>query len=501
MTEKSGEKGFSLVSTKLLSVCWLLCIAAAYIGPNIIKFEVSGIGTVFLFRILLPIVVLLFLISVLKKQNTLFEKTKLEYCCLAIIAVFLLYGGISLFRALDFSFTFKRLFNLCFDMCFFYLALRLLHDKKLTEKTVYVVFAFIVLVSVLAFYEVANGGLFNDLYDGYLKNTWFSGRYQWPIVFYSNTNDLAMTLVFSLGIVYSFILAGKEIKAAHMAVYVISTAATYAVTVACSARLCMIAFYVLLGGSVLVLLCRKVKNIKLIAIVLVLCFSVQFANQYRVIVPSVKQFVSEHFGDDAHSQQGDGNNTGDDDTGTDDDSMSSGNVKDHNKKNDISLYDQFIDDGQLNRTSSAGIRTSMLIHTFKCFMKTYGFGMGLGNTEVTSAELGLTKNGNLMTAIHCFIARVFADYGVFILLPVLAAAVIFLSKWIKKIKFSLRKKSRADTAYCVFVFIFAAAFPIISTASADSQDSILMWLYLAFLLVPVYDWICDTGKTHSEMEE
>ena len=85
-------------------------------------------------------------------------------------------------------------------------------------------------------------------------------------------------------------------------------------------------------------------------------------------------------------------------------------------------------------------------------------------------------------SIHCFIARIIGDYGVFVLAPLMVIAVLLIKQGIVTAVVSMKKRERPLAALAVLYLVILVCYPIVSTASSDAQDILAMWLYLGMLV-------------------
>ena len=168
-----------------------------------------------------------------------------------------------------------------------------------------------------------------------------------------------------------------------------------------------------------------------------------------------------------------------------------------------SLKDQFFETNEngesvLRDTGSAGIRAHLLIHAGKCFVESYGLGAGLGNTEVLAARRTVVPAwaDASTNSIHCFIARVIADYGVFALIPLCVIAFLLIKRiWLFFI-ISCKAKNRTGIAQALMLFGCVLIYPIVSTASSDAQDSLSMWIYLAMMCIFSSMYLPDNNQNN-----
>lgn len=483
-----------------LAICWLVTVAVSFFNAYLFPIEVPGIGTWYAFRTILSLTAILYVIYAVREKRFFWkDSTALEKWCYVFIAVMLLYGAASLPRALDLSWTFRRLFNLCFDMCFFFLMLRLCRWKDIRKLTLAVCFIMWVAVMLMGIYEVFNGGIVEFKYNraNYQDFTWFLSRFQYPVVFFSNTNDYALLLTFFYAIF--LLIAWKELRIPQWTT-VILTAATYFLLLATSGRLCIFAFLILLTAQILCALLRCQKAARRTAAAMLLCvFCIQFCNQYQFIVPPIEHYLhqraeytqavkdaEEKARQDAENnvQQG-GEASGEQQETPVDLEKPELQIGDPRKE---SLSEQFfeIDDEtgekMLRNDASAGERAQLLIHAFRCFINSYGLGVGFGNTEIMAREYANIAEGTLWN-IHCFLARIIGDYGLFILIPLCAIAFLLLKNLIVSALAAQKRKDKRASTYALLFFAVLLTYPVVSTASSDAQDNLPMWIYLAVVVL------------------
>lgn len=492
-----------------LAICWLVTVAVSFFNAYLFPIEIPGIGTWYAFRTMLPLTAILYVICAVREKRFFWkDSTALEKWCYVFIAVMLLYGAASLPRALDLSWTFRRLFNLCFDMCFFFLMLRLCRQKDIRKLTLAVCFVMWVAVMLMGIYEVFNGGIVEFKYNraNYQDFTWFLSRFQYPVVFFSNTNDYALLLTFFYAIF--LLIAWREPRIPQW-VTVILTAVTYFLLLATSGRLCIFAFLILLTAQILCALLQRQKAARRTAAAMLLCvFCIQFCNQYQFIVPTIEHYLhqraeytqavkdaEEKARQDAEDNVQQGDAPADEQQGGEASGEQQETPVDLEKPElqigdprKVPLSEQFfeIDDETGEKVvrgdESAGVRTLLLIHAFRCFINSYGLGVGFGNTEIMAREYANIAEGTLWN-IHCFLARIIGDYGLFILIPLCAIAFLLLKNLIVSALAAQKRKDRRASTYALLFFAVLLTYPIVSTASSDAQDNLPMWIYLALVVL------------------
>ena len=460
-------------------VLWLLTVAAAFIGPYLLPVPVPGMGTLYAFRALLPVTAGLYLLwMILHRELPWTQATIIEKWCDVLGLILLLYGAASLFRAQDFLWTRDRLFNLVFDVTFFLLAIRMLRRPAVRDLTVKVCIVMLCLIVVLGLYEVFFGGLVNSCCDDLKQIQIFDGMFQSPVVFSGNPNDYAATVLLMAAAALLWYLRPDNRWSKWGAVGVAALAVcAYMVPVLCSGRLCVVASVILLAAIVLYFLCSKKRGrILVVAVILIGVLSVEFVNRYYYLMPQIKAYTEALI-------------TGQSLDGLEIQLQRPGGV---------SLEDQFFEidketgEVTLRGDASAGIRTKLLIHAGDCFLDSYGLGVGLGNSEMLARDLKVTGDTGIWN-IHCFIARLLADYGIFVLIPLCTIAWLLLRRILHMLRIGVRGRRWEQAAYALLALGALGIYPIVSTAPADAQDLLVMWLYLALAAV-LPRWLSDTCK-------
>ena len=463
-----------------LVVCWLLTVAVSFFNSYLLPVQLPGVGTWYAFRALLPLTALLYAAYAIRTRTFFWkDSTTLEKWCYVFIAVLLLYGAASLPRALDVSWTFRRLFNLCFDLCFFFLLLRLCRKKDVRKLTLAVCFIMWIVVMLLGVYEVFNGGVVDPAYDGYKRFYVFNGLLQYPIVFSGNTNDYALLLTFFCGI---FLLVRQEYHIPGW-VTVLLMAVTYFLLESTNGRLCMLSFIILLIAQLLCTLLQDRKAARKTAAWMLLCVCcVQFCTQYRYIISPIQSYLAQRAAYEEVLKE-----------------QSSASGAEPLKKPELQLGDpqkesldeQFFEtdaatgEKVLREEGSAGVRSHLLLFAFHCISQSHGLGVGLGNTETMAARQAVVPQwaDKPQNSIHCFLMRIAADYGIFALLPLCAIAFLLLKRIFTSLSAAWRRKDGQAGAGALLFFVVLLTYPIVSTASSDAQDDIAMWFYLAMMVL------------------
>ena len=489
------------LETSLL-VCWLLTVFSSFWSDALISFTVPLVGAIFPFRVFLPITALLYLIWTLRGNDHIWiDSTLLEKWVYGLIVILLLYGVASLPRAIDFAWTFRKLFNLCLDLCFFFLMLRLCRNERWFRCTLCAVGAAMALLCIMGVWEIFNGGIFDPAYNDYKRFEWFIAIYQFPVVASGNTNDYSAELLMCASVLLlSLMRHWRSCGKAARWVVALSFGVLYLLILASSARLVKLCFFLVLAGFALFLLVSDRKRLWIVLAALCLIGGIRFANQYRYIVPPVRSYIAEMqlYREQASkpapipseapedpSVPTKPSEAPEDPSVPTKPSLQVGDPRVQTLDEQFYTTDAETGEKALRNEGSAGERAHLLLHALDCFVESHGLGIGLGNTETLAAQRVVVPRwaGNSQQSIHCFIARLIADCGIFALLPLCVIGVLLLKAVLKVLLSALRRGDRGNVAYCLLFLFVLLTYPIASTASSDSQDMIAMWIYLASVIL------------------
>lgn len=454
----------------ILVACWLLTVLSSFAGSYLLPIEVSGVGTWFAFRTLLPLTAALYIACAIRDKTFFWRgSTTLEKWCYIFIASLLFCCALSVPRAMELRFTVNRIFNLVFVLIFFFLALQMCRNKDVRRLTLYTCGLMLVVVMLLGVYEVFFGGLVSPRYDTLQQFCFFSRKGQPPTVFNANTNDYNTAIVMLIAAILVDVFSAKnqEPSKGKLWYLVFLFSVGYFLALAGEARLCEVGYFVLLAALFLYALLRG-KKCRWVPILILCCFLVvQFASRSHYIIPQAKAYVQslsdpdkadmdflDIFRDPASTSIGNEFVTVDDKTG----------------------------EKTLNESGSAGVRMKLLLHAGQCFLDSKGLGVGIGNTEILAKDNAVIKNYQIWS-IHCFLARLVADCGIFALLPLCAIVFLLLKKQLRGMALAIRRKERPLLGSCLLLLAALISYPIVSTASSDAQDIIAMWIFLAVLVL------------------
>jgi len=343
-------------------------------------------------------------------------------------------------------------------------------DRRIFLYTIRCTMPTIIFEIVMGIYEVYSGGILFLHRDTFHSVTFFSRMCYWPRGTIGNPNDYSMTLVLTLALFLLYWVCRRHEEKCDW-IPVAFIAPVYFLTCASGARLCMAALLIVLSGfGMYALTLEKKKRWILITTILLLGFVV-FGCNYEHLTTDTRNLL-EPFVVSAEATSIEPEQVV---------PLSDGS----------SFMDEFLsvnsETGEIraNQEHSAGIRLYLLMHALDCFVQSNGMGVGLGNTEQLAILSETNKSG--IWTIHCFLARMTADFGIWFLIPLLLLVFELLRTCFVNMKQALKGKRVADTMMWVLYLTTLISYPIASTAPSDAQDSLVMWLFLAgIILFPMH---------------
>ena len=479
-----------------MKLCFLAAVFTSFFGSAMLSVTVPGVGELFPFRVFLALAAVLYLVWAIREKDCFWKgASALEKWCYLLIAIMLVYSVVSLFRAIDFMFTFRKLFNLCFDLCFFFLLLRLCRDKRMLRYTLYLAVAAAAIMAVMGVYEIFNGGIFNSKYDEGTYFFLFMQDYQYPLTASSTCNEYAGTMLFVGAVALLFWASGRKNTIPRWQLWAVTLSIPFVwfLMLASSARLCQVAYFTLLTGVTVWFLCRGRKQVWVPVVAILLIFCVQFANQYRFIVPPIQQYVAEmkEYREQVKQEPTPVEPTPAEPTPVEPatpvekPSLNIGDPREDPLEGQFFQINEETGEKELNSTRSGGVRVRLLLHAFDCLKESKGLGVGLGNTEKLAGQRHIAgdEQSGYYEAIHCFLARIAADYGIFVLIPLCVIGFLLLKRTWALLWSGLKIRDRNLVGLAVLYFCTLLIFPFVSTASADAQDLLCMWIYLAAVIL------------------
>jgi len=439
-----------------LDISWLLTVFFSFFGSAVFLVKIPGIPALYPFRVLLPLTAMLYLLwAIREKRNPWKEASFIQRASYVLCAVLVIYSTLSLRLAMDRSFTAPLWITLCFDLAFFALMLELCSDRNVFTWTSRCTLVSLLIQILLGIVEVFCGGIFTQIYNVNHNFAFFDGLWQAPVVATGNTNDYVMGLVFALA-VFLLYWAWQGHKEKYSWLPVVLIAPVYFLLRAASARLCMISFWLLLVGFAAYIMALGKKKYWMLILTALLLAIISFGcGDIQLPLPAAQE-----------TQNAVGN---------------AGNPPEQTRKEEIFAVDEQTGEIQLNLNLSDGTRVDLLLCALDCFVQSKGMGVGLGNTAQI-AKLSAEKRGGIW-GIHCFLARMAADFGIWFLIPLLVIAGAMLWFGVSCVRRGIKERRWINAMTGILYLLAVVIYPIASTASGDAQNSLPMWLFLGCLAV------------------
>lgn len=460
-----------------LAALWIASVFASSPGVALFPVTFPGVGTLFLFRLLLPVTALLYILYALRERIHIWrDAPALERWCYLLAAIMLIYSLASLPRALDVVFTLRRLFNLCFDLGLFFLTLRMWRYERLRRPMLLAFAGGLILVLLLGLWQMATPGVYNEVTNHFHVFFFFDLVFQSMDVTQGNPNDYAAAFAFAAAVFLLWWAArwkktGKDVH--YLSVF--SLILVYFLSVANGARLVKLCFWILFWGFTAFLLLADRRRLWISLTVLALVCGIWFGNQYRYIMPSVQSYLSQL--DEYRHQPGN--------EAAPPPKLQIDTAPTETLDEEFYTIDEKTGEKTLRDEGSGGIRARLLIHAFRCFRESRGLGVGLGNTESLAPRRNIIPGwaNASQNNIHCFLARAASDYGIFFLLPLCAAALLLLKRVVELLAEAVRTRDFSALGLPIYNLSALVIFPIASTASSDAQDIAPMWFFLAAAVI------------------
>ncbi len=457
---------------KVIEICWYVTLVSSFFGAALLPVKVGPLGTFYLFRFMVLITGALFLIKAVSDKFVFFkEQSKLIKSVYILFLCMIAYSGFSIVIAINTSVTFSMAFNLFLDLLFCFLAINFI--SKNLKKNIIVILASLTVLQLLGIFETIFGGIFTDAYAGLARYSFFGlkilGR---PTVGFGNTNDyVSAVAMVTIAVTWVLIinmknLVGKEKRIAAGIIVFINSAAFYLSACAISTLVSWVMLLQIFLLFVYTIIFNRKFKIAFASMLVLFAFIhlMPTAQKYMVIIENnINTFIAQFNTSYTPEIKDIPNVYGD----------------------DVGLDDQFVDDdGEISTNVSGGIRLTLLKYSFNTMIDSYGLGVGLGNTGVMAAndEIIPRWEGSESISMHCFPARILADMGIFIMLPVLLVFFYIFKSY--KIYMKKSKDNRKNKFLNILFLGFGLlSFAILSTASSDAQDILPMWLFIAIIIL------------------
>ena len=493
----SKEKTNNLL-WKVLTACWYVTIISFVFYEYLLPVELPIGGHMFLYRVAVPVTFALFVAWIVRYKYPVFKRpTKVEFWFFVLVGTMALYTVASVFWSLDVKRWFSKGSTIAYSLCFTTMFLILCRDKKVFRNTMVVAVGILGFCALGGFAEIFVGQFFDTPYGGDVAFTFFDHGLYAPIFCFYNTNSLAVSTFWGLllGIMFLFEkwddMVPKKRKWWNL-LLVIGVALCYFLYMAGSARTGVICIEILLGALAVWYLLRHKTGLVAVAVLLLFFWFVYIGVNYAYLTrdptptePTVSTVTttpseSNPNGDTVPGQT-ESSPDGDTVPGPTESSPDGDTVPDSTPSEPT----EPVSDGShgiASREESDAIRVNLLLNGYDMLNKSNWLGIGVGNAEPRMREYSNVKG---ILSLHCFVAELFVEYGIFAIIPFAALLITLFINWIALLRKSFLCRDRRLFANTLFQLVTAITFPLASSANSSSWGIMAMWGYLAYLLVDI----------------
>lgn len=466
---------------RLLLICWYVTIASAPFGSYLLRIQLPVLGHFFLFRGAVLVTCLVYLICLIRRRENPFTGlSRVEWAFVAFAACLLLYGAASALRAVSFSAWFSKFFILCQMLALVFLFLKLCASPEVMKNTMLLMAASTLVCALGCLLETIRGPFFPDtLYSGHVYLFFNKGFYH-PIFTFVNPNDACGYLFFSLVILFLYTTGQWDRwseKKRRKTLWRLAAAGVllFFLSCVCQGRLIILSLVLFLAGLFVWLAMRYRRGLSIFLLFAAFTVFVYVGENYAQVKYGVETRI-EQIQSLFNREPGGQTKPGDQEPEPD---------KTPPPRNEhAALYTiaPAITGKSASETitESDGLRQTMLKNGMAMLLESKGLGIGLGNAELRVAEF---QNTGGLTAMHCYLMELFAECGVFAIVPLLALVFFIFKSWWGVFYPAFKRRDAAPCADILFMLFTAAAFLLASTASASSRGMTAMWLYLAFIVL------------------
>lgn len=450
-------------------IFYYILIFSTFLNQAVLNFPIPGIGSVYLFRIMLAVMTSLTIYRLYKKKESV-KIGNMQKCLLALFVIVGIYGAVTLFFAKDFTNTVSVLINWIIDGIFLVVFICFNNTPKRLKHTFIGVMANTLLMILLAVVESFTGAIFfPEMATGTERVLFFDfGLNKMIYVYNKNPNYTATLVVFGvlLSLIYLMckIAVNESNKKGNKLYYILCACLLslgFYIGVYTLARLAQLA---LIGALILIALftiifARKKKRIFMVIAIVCCFFLVKLASSYPIVKVKVENttiYVQSMFE----------------------------KTKPVYKEEPQAYPNSIViskKDFETNGTGSGNIRLNLVKFALKTAVNSHGLGVGMGNTIYLAAQDPVLQK-NQVYAIHCFPIRLVADFGIFALIPMAMYAFLLVFKLVKLYTRDF-KKSLFHKSFIFFIAVTAALLPLGIILPSDAQDYWLMWICLSVLAV------------------
>lgn len=473
MGNKTGLVAEHSLLEKLLLISWYVTVASALFGDCLLRVKLPIGGHFFLFRGAILFTCLIYLLVLLRRRENPFRGLSgIELCFVAAAVCMTAYGVVSAAWSLSLGAWFSRVFTMCQMFAFVFLFLKLCRNERVLRVTLLLIGAATAVCILGGLAECFRGPFFDTPYF-WPTYMFFEKPMYAPIFTFYNTNGFAVSLLFTLELLYLHMAFHWEKNGPGLSRRLlagISAGITLMLFLCCAGggRLAILSLPVILSGLALWLAMRYKKGLAVfIAFILCLAF-VYVGENYEEIRYGVTQRWEQIAGPASTPGVPDQPST-----------------PEPPKKNPFGTLQDVVPSvtgsgkGE-GLQESDNVRLALLKNSWKMLVESKGLGIGAGNAELRMADFDNTGG---KVNIHCFIMEVLLEFGVSALLPLLVLFIMIFRTLILRLYEAVKARRREPLSDILFLLFTIAAFPLLSTANSSSWGLAAMWLYVALVLL------------------
>lgn len=473
-------------------ILYYILIFSTFLNQAALSFPVPGIGSIYLFRVMLTVMSFFTIYRFYKKKESV-KIGNMQKCLLALFAIVGVYGVATLFFAKDFAYTASLLINWIIDGVFVVFLICFNNTPKRLKHTFISVMANTLLMILLGVIESFTGAIFfPEMAAGAERVLFFNfGLNDMIYVYNENSNFVATLVIFGvlLSLIYLMckIAVNESSNKGNKRYYILCVCLLslgFYIGVYTLARLTQLALIGVLIFFALftILFTRKIKRIFMMMAIVFGFLLVKLASNYPVVEVKVENA--------ALYVQSILDKTKQEDTAIVSTDIATEPAKPVYKE-EPQVYPNSVvlskEDFNANSMGSGGIRLNLIKFALKTAVKSHGLGVGMGNTlHLATQDPVLQRNNVFIT--HCFPIRLIADFGIFALIPMAMYALLLV---LNLVKLFIRdfKKSLYHKSFIFFIALAAVILPIGITIPSDAQDYWVMWICLSVLAILLDDTV------------
>lgn len=461
-------KNDKLRMTMLLS--WYITVISSFFGPYLLQVALPIGGYFFLYRGMLPLTVVLFIVWHIKRRRNPFASlSTIEKAVFFLLSMMLLYGIISVFFAISVGAWFSKYLSMGYDFCFFILAILLCKDNKICKNTIILACGTMLFCALGGFIETFTDCFFDTPYAG-RPTYYFMGRWwQAPIFTFYNTNGLAASNLWMLIIAWMYLFNQWEsisISFRKRALWGLAglTCLGMFLYFVSNSRLTIMALPFLFVGLAVWLLIRYRRGLWIFAVFACFIGFIYVGEQYDQIRAQVSYVLESIMNtDEADSIQ-----------------PPSVTPNNHGTMNVLVPRDPETGTIDISSDESGGVRLNLLKNSIEMLVESKGLGIGLGNAELRMEAYDNTEG---ITNVHCFIMEIFLEFGIFAIMPLFLVVCTIFKSWFLRLRRGRKEGNQVLLSNTLFQICAVITYPILSTVNSSSWGLSAMWLFLSYILL------------------